>query len=78
MPHVDPDRVLVTAVWPDEKGLVVRLFNASEEAAEARIRFPDGKSRTLRRTDPDGIKGPKIEGPLPMAPWQLATVRVEK
>lgn len=76
---VEPEAVVVTALKPadDGKGRVVRLFNASDAAVSARVKWTAGSPAKLWLSDnserPVQAAGNEVSFP----PWGLVTLRAE-
>jgi alpha-mannosidase len=76
--RVSPAAVMITSLRPtaDGRGLLVRIFNASDRPVDAALVAPAGASFAL--ADPDGTPGAPLRGRLPLAPFEIITVRLEK
>jgi hypothetical protein len=82
--EVDDPRIVVTAIEPDRAGgALVRLYNASPETRELRVRWGGGEGGRLRAVDLAGRPDtglPVTEQPdgairLRLRPWQIAGLR---
>ena len=67
----------VTAVLRDHGALVVRMFRAGDEAAWVGIRRHGAPARGWL-VDLTGRPLGEIDGGLTLAPWQIATVRLDR
>jgi alpha-mannosidase len=78
--RVEPESVLVTALKPSDDGRawIVRLFNASGNAADAKIVWGQPASKAMSVSDTSEKPGQRLEGPIAMPGWGLSTVRVER
>lgn len=75
--RVSPAAAMITSLKPtaDGRGLIARIFNASDRTVDAAIVAPPGVSIVL--TDPDGIPVAPLSGRFPLAPFEIITVRLE-
>jgi len=77
--RIEPQDVLAIALKPsdDGKALIVRLFGASGQDRQARFHWVTPALRKLWLSDlsQDAIR--PIEGAIPVAGWDVVTVRVE-
>jgi alpha-mannosidase len=80
--RVEPDDVLVTSLKPsdDGKAWIVRLFGASGEDRNARLIWSATmpKPRSISITGTDENPGAEVGEAIPVAGWDLVSVRVEK
>lgn len=73
---VDPwQDVIITSLRPsrDGQGQIVRLFNASDEAQTVRLSGPCN----VYLSSPAEEQGDHVQAPLPLAPRQIVTLRME-
>lgn len=77
--RIEPSDVLALALKPsdDGKATIVRLFGASGEDRRTRLHWMDGSRRRawLSNLSEDAIA--PVEGEIPVAGWDLVTVRAE-
>lgn len=80
VPEIEPSDVLALTVKPADEGdaLIVRLFGASGEHRNATLRWKDGRKRKVWRSDLSEQSLEPIEGPIPLAGWDLITLRIEQ
>ena len=73
---IDPVSVIVTSLKPaaDGKAYLLRLFNTADQAAAARLRWPEPAPVSVFRSDPAGHKGPQVTGTLELPPRGIATL----
>ena len=76
---VEPKEVLVTSVKPslDQKALIVRLFNAGNKPAAAKITWSDPAPKQVTLTKVSETPGQPISAPIQLPPLGIATLRAE-
>jgi alpha-mannosidase len=76
--RIEPEDVLAIALKPsdDSKALIVRLFGASGEGRQAQLRW-SGPHRHMWISDLSEEPIQSIEGEIPIAGWDLVTLRAE-
>lgn len=74
--EIDPDSVLVSAARPLEGGILVRLFNASDQSSEVLMggRLARHEAWT---SDDDGRKLQKLTAPPILPPWGILSLRFD-
>jgi alpha-mannosidase len=75
---VTPAGVIVTAFKPsfDGKGLVVRLFNTSEQLEQATLSWAEPAPKTVWLSNLAEERISKINGPIEMSSYEIVTLRV--
>jgi alpha-mannosidase len=73
------EQLLVTGLKPadDDRGVVVRIWNAGENEAAADLQWRGDADVTFYRSDTSERMGERIEGSVTIPAWGLATVRAE-
>ena len=76
---VEPKEVLVTSLKPslDKKALIVRLFNAGDKPAAAKITWSDPAPGQVALTKISEAPGEPVSGPIQLPPLGIATLRAE-
>lgn len=76
---VEPAGVIATALKPsdDGKGLILRLFGASEETAFAKLTWAQPGPRRVWFSDTGEHPGQEVTGEIPVPAWGLVTLRAE-
>ncbi len=76
---VEPRDVLVTSLKPslDKKALILRLFNAGDKPAAARITWSDPAPKQVTIAQPGERPAEPISGPIQLPPLGIATIRAE-
>jgi hypothetical protein len=77
---VSPESVVVETLKPanDREGLIVRLFGAGSKDAQAKLTFPDGKSRKLWISNIAEERVTPVRGAIAVPANGMVTVRVEQ
>ncbi|MCB0551137.1 MAG: hypothetical protein KDD19_26440 [Phaeodactylibacter sp.] len=70
--------VIVSSLKParDGNGLVIRLFNTTEEEADVRLNWGDKKTRPMYRSNPKEAIMERLGPEIKMGGWEILTVRV--
>lgn len=79
--RIEPEDVPALGLKPSDDGAawILRLFGASGEDREARLRFPHGQPRRISRSDTTERAGNPIAGDhIPVRGWELVTLRIER
>jgi alpha-mannosidase len=76
---VEPKEVVITSLKPslDKKALILRLFNAGNKPAAAKITWSDPAPRQVTLTKVSEAAGEAISGPIQLPPLGIATLRAE-
>ena len=76
---VQPKEVIVTSVKPslDQKALVVRLFNAGNRPAAAKITWSDPGAKQVTLTSVSEAPGQTVSAPIRLPPLGIVTLRAE-
>ncbi|MGQ9576502.1 MAG: glycosyl hydrolase-related protein [Thermoguttaceae bacterium] len=74
---IDPPEVLLSSLKPseDKKGVMVRLLNASQRPAQARVQWQTFRPKRISLSSPREEEGEEVSGPIPIAPWGIVTLR---
>ena len=77
--RVAPTDVIVSRLRPLEGGrvLMLRLFNASEQAQHADLTWPDADSRRIWLSSPRGERRSPATTPIEIPAWGVVTLRCE-
>ncbi len=77
--EVTPAGTVVTALKPiaGNEAWLVRLFGASGQAERVTLRWADGASARLWRSDLDGAPIEPVRGPIEILPFEMVTLRIE-
>lgn len=77
--QIEPNDVLASALKPsdDGKAIIVRLFGASGEDRTAKLRWSAPTSRHVWQSDLSEAAIKPIADEIPVAAWDLVTLRVE-
>ena len=72
--------MLVVSVKPSGKGagLVARLFNPSEHGVSATLDWSALTPKTIWLSNLGGEKTSKVNGPIELPPWGIATLYCEQ
>jgi len=75
--RVKPDHVLITDVKPsdDGKALIIRLFAAGDQNAEATLNWSDPQPKSLWLSDLGEKPLRKINNPIKVPAWGIVTLR---
>jgi alpha-mannosidase len=75
---VTPEDVLVTAFKPSEDGeaRIIRLYNAGERTRSAKITWAKPAPKTVWRSNLAEEKVSQLTGPIRLAPYEFATLRI--
>jgi alpha-mannosidase len=78
--QVEPSGVVVAALKPsaDGKAYIVRLFGASGKPEHATLTWRGAKQPKIWRSNLAEEKVSRIEGPVPVPPYGLVTLRVQR
>jgi hypothetical protein len=76
---LEPKEVLVTSLKPslDKTALIVRLFNAGDRPAAAKLTWSDPAPKQVTLAQPAEQPGRPISGPIQLPPLGIATLRAE-
>jgi alpha-mannosidase len=76
---VEPEDVLITAMKRSEDGkaCIVRLFGASGQNRQVKLKWPGPQPKVLWRSDLSEHPSQPIHGPINVGGWELLTVRAE-
>ena len=76
---VEPKEVLITSLKPslDQKALIIRLFNAGDKPASAKLTWSDPAPKQVTLAQPAEQPGQPISGPIQLPPLGIATLRAE-
>jgi alpha-mannosidase len=76
---IEPDDVLVTALKPSEDGKawILRLFGASGQDRQAKLKWLEPEPTALSRSDLTELPLEPIHGPVNLSGWELLTIRAE-
>ena len=71
--------IVVTSLKPtfDRQGLVVRLFNAGTQPAQASVVWSDPRPRRTTISSPREETGPEVTGPIELPPLGILTLRAD-
>lgn len=77
---VEPAEVLVTSLKPSEDGkaLMIRLYNAGEQPAQARLNWAAFQPNRVARSSPFEEEGPALSGPIDLPPLGIVTLRAAR
>jgi alpha-mannosidase len=79
MLRVEPDGVIVTSLKPsiDGRALMLRLWNASDQPAAARVTWIDPVPQRVAHSSPFEEPGEPVGNPLELAPKGIVTLRAD-
>jgi len=72
--------VILSSLRPSEDGeaWIARLFAASGRPERVELIWPEGRERAVYESDPDQTRGRRLEGPLELPAYGIATLRIER
>ncbi len=75
---VSPANVIATALKPsdDGEGLILRLFNASGQKENVRVRLNDPGYETVLLSDLNERELSEVKRSIEMVPWEIVTLRI--
>ncbi len=75
---VSPANVIATALKPsdDGEGLILRLFNASGQKENVRVRLNDPGYETILLSDLNERELSEVKRSIEMVPWEIVTLRI--
>jgi hypothetical protein len=76
---VEPDDVLVSVLKrsDDEKACMARLFGASGQDREVKLKWSPHQPKGLWRSDLSERQSEVIDGPINVSAWELVTIRAD-
>ena len=78
--EVEPSGVIVTSLKPgaDKRCWIAKLYNASGRPDNVKLRGPICRKGSVYLSNPSEDRLEQVRGPLPILPFGIVTLRVEK